>query len=68
MADLTCPECDAPLVFKDVKGKKFYGCTRFPNCKATFPVDEGGGPDLDKSAFPVRTIKRRIAQKGQIER
>lgn len=68
MADPTCPVCDAPLVLKDVKGKRFYGCTRFPNCKKTFPVDGEGGPDLDKSAFPVKTISRRTVQKSQIER
>lgn len=41
-----CPKCTAGTVLKR-KGKKgyFWGCSRYPECSATFS-DKGGKPDL----------------------
>ncbi|NOY82250.1 MAG: type I DNA topoisomerase [Kiritimatiellaeota bacterium] len=29
----TCPECSAPLVVRKARGRSFYGCSTFPNCR-----------------------------------
>lgn len=38
-----CPKCGAPMVLKTARkgnraGSKFWGCTRYPDCKATLSV------------------------------
>ncbi len=38
----TCPNCGAPMILRTVKkgphrGKQFYGCTNFPNCRGVLP-------------------------------
>ena len=33
-----CPTCSAPMVIKQGPYGRFYGCTRYPECKATEPV------------------------------
>ncbi len=35
MEDLHCPRCSAPMVLRDGKRGKFYGCSRFPQCRGT---------------------------------
>lgn len=44
---ITCPTCDKG-VLKSRKGKNgsFWGCNRYPDCKATYP-DKKGAPDLE---------------------
>jgi ssDNA-binding Zn-finger/Zn-ribbon topoisomerase 1 len=43
--DLICPECGAPMVLRNSKlYGKFYGCTRFPACKATHGAHADGTP------------------------
>lgn len=39
----TCPQCDAPMTRRMAHqgahaGSEFYGCTRFPQCKAIVPI------------------------------
>ena len=39
----SCPKCGAPMVLRTVKkgphqGKRFYGCTNFPNCRGILPL------------------------------
>jgi ssDNA-binding Zn-finger/Zn-ribbon topoisomerase 1 len=41
---LTCPECGAPLRLKDSRHGLFYGCTRFPQCKASHGAHADGTP------------------------
>ncbi len=31
----TCPSCGAKMVDRDSKRGRFWGCSNFPNCKAT---------------------------------
>lgn len=41
VANLDCPTCGALMVPRRKKGTKkdtFYGCTRFPECRATKPM------------------------------
>ncbi len=47
-----CPECGDTLaagimVIRENKktGKKFYGCSNFPSCKCTEPIDHSEYPD-----------------------
>jgi DNA topoisomerase-1 len=34
----TCPVCGAPMELKQSKYGRFYGCTNYPECKATEPI------------------------------
>lgn len=34
----SCPECGNPMVERDGKNGKFYGCSNYPQCKATRPI------------------------------
>jgi restriction system protein len=43
----TCPECNKPMTRRKAKtgknaGNPFWGCTAYPDCKATLPVDGDG--------------------------
>jgi len=40
--DETCPECGAPLVMKFGRYGEFLACSRYPDCRYTRDVDEGG--------------------------
>jgi len=50
MPEIRCPKCGASMVLRTAKrgpntGRKFYGCSRYPNCKETIPF-ESVIPDL----------------------
>jgi len=34
-SDIKCPECGSPMVLRNGRYGKFYGCSRFPYCKGT---------------------------------
>lgn len=38
LSEVRCPECGAPMVLKDGKFGRFYGCSAYPKCKATQPL------------------------------
>ncbi len=40
--DKTCPKCGAPLLIKLGRFGKFYGCSAFPKCKYTAPLEKPG--------------------------
>lgn len=49
--ELTCPEpdCGAPMVLRVTRrapwtGRKFYGCSRFPECRSTHGAHPDGTP------------------------
>ncbi len=42
--DLECPECGAPMELREGKYGKFYGCTRFPDCKGAHGAHPDGRP------------------------
>ncbi len=46
--DKTCPQCGAPMQIKQSKYGRFYGCSRYPDCKTTLPLKERTEPELDK--------------------
>ncbi len=41
---ITCPECSAPMVLRDSRYGKFYGCSRYPDCTATHGAHPNGRP------------------------
>lgn len=44
-----CPKCGKPLVLRKSLYGEFYGCSGFPKCKYTEPVDSGKSKDKDKN-------------------
>ena len=40
----TCNECGAPMVVKFSKTGQFLGCSKYPECKATRPMDGSARP------------------------
>jgi hypothetical protein len=40
MTDLLCPKCQSPLQKIWSKSKYFYGCSRYPECTFSAPVEE----------------------------
>lgn len=63
----SCPTCQQGILrSKNAKGKVFWGCSRFPDCKAAYS-DKKGKPDLEPpTACPVCTngILRKISSKN----
>ena len=39
-----CPACSSPMMIRKSKNGKYWGCSRFPECKSTLP-DLGGKPN-----------------------
>lgn len=39
-----CPECGAPMTLRSSKFGLFYGCSQYPNCKATHGAHPDGKP------------------------
>ena len=44
MPEVTCPRCGSSMVVRTARagrrsGRKFYGCSRYPQCKGTRPVE-----------------------------
>jgi DNA topoisomerase-1 len=38
--DLTCPDCNRPIILRLGRNGKFYGCSGYPDCKYTAPASE----------------------------
>ncbi len=36
-----CPNCGSPMELRDGKFGRFYGCSRYPECKTTLPISTG---------------------------
>ena len=51
-----CPKCNGALVKRKGKHGDFWGCTNFPDCRATFE-DDNGKPEFDKKNRSARLIK-----------
>ena len=81
MTEVRCPKCGSLMVLRTAKrgpnaGGKFYGCSRYPNCKATIPF-ESATPDseqvpekekqsLSETFFPRTLIARARFQNYQV--
>lgn len=51
-----CPKCNGVLVKRTGKHGTFWGCTNYPDCRATFE-DDGGKPDFTKKTRSARLIR-----------
>ncbi len=62
LAGEKCPECGSELVFKISRYGKFYGCSNFPKCKFTKPLENKLGikcPKCQKGDLVAKRTKRR---------
>jgi DNA topoisomerase-1 len=50
LSDIKCDKCDRPMAVLFNKRGKFLGCSGYPECKNTMPVD---GPREKKEAIPT---------------
>ncbi|HEU4752480.1 MAG TPA: DNA topoisomerase, partial [Armatimonadota bacterium] len=42
--DYACPDCGKPMLIRSSRFGKFLGCSGFPECKKTVPLNEDGTP------------------------
>ena len=55
----TCPTCGRPLEIRySFAGKRFVGCTGYPDCRQTYPLPQRG--KLEKDPEPCPTCKAPI--------
>jgi len=43
-SDYSCPDCGKTMLYRWSKYGRFLGCSDYPNCKTTMPVDDEGKP------------------------
>ncbi|MCG3134934.1 MAG: DNA topoisomerase 1 [Planctomycetes bacterium] len=58
-----CETCGKPMVVRFSAGRKFYGCSGYPECKAT----RGGEGDARKAAIPTEHVCEKCG-KGMVIR
>ncbi len=72
MREVRCPKCGSLMILRQVKrgintGEQFYGCSRYPKCNATVPLEyEDSNPleaekekkSLTRSSFPQNLFAR----------
>ncbi len=67
MPEVRCPKCGSLMILRSAKrgpnaGGKFYGCSRYPKCKATVPfkpVDTEPGGKWKVGNFKRGTLPNR---------
>jgi ATP-dependent DNA helicase RecQ len=50
--NIRCPKCGAPMILRTARrgpnaGGKFYGCSNYPRCKETLPIDPTDAPRVN---------------------
>jgi DNA topoisomerase-1 len=62
-----CPVCGKPMIIrKSRKGKRFVGCTGYPNCKNTYSLPQKGGIFVSsKACSKCKAPVVRIKSKGK---
>ncbi|HYK92701.1 MAG TPA: DNA topoisomerase I [Thermoplasmata archaeon] len=49
-----CPQCGSPLQIRySFAGKRFVGCSGYPNCRVTYPLPQRGKLDKDHPPCPI---------------
>ena len=49
-----CPNCGSPLHIRySFAGKRFVGCSGYPNCRVTYPLPQRGKLEKDQPPCPV---------------
>ena len=56
---LPCPDCNAPMVLRRGRYRRFYGCTRFPDCKGCHAAHKDGRPTGIPATADVRAARVR---------
>ena len=62
LTDKKCPKCGKPMVIRTSARGKFYGCSTYPKCRGTEPMELGIGcpqPDCEGELVERRTKRRR---------
>ncbi|MCI4335896.1 MAG: DNA topoisomerase I [Thermoplasmata archaeon] len=50
----TCPTCGSPLNIRySFAGKRFVGCSGYPNCRVTYPLPQRGKLEKDQPPCPI---------------
>ena len=44
-----CPKCGSMMILRHGKYGDFYGCSQYPSCRATEPVEAASPADIDKT-------------------
>lgn len=61
-----CPKCGAPMVLRIAqkgvnKGARFWGCSKFPKCRAIEQVEECRNNDVAKEAMEIEDVHKQLA-------
>jgi DNA topoisomerase-1 len=66
--DEKCPECGKPMAIKFGRTGRFLGCTGYPDCKATRPLNGEAGPRAEDTAHTCpecgKTLRRKEGKRG----
>ena len=50
----TCPKCGSPLSIRySFRGNRFVGCTKYPDCRQTYPLPQRGKLEKDQPPCPT---------------
>ncbi len=59
-----CPTCSAVMVQRKGKNGKFWGCSRYPECRTTVP-DKNGKPDFNARDGGAKKQRKQAQQVGK---
>ena len=62
-SDEKCHECGAPMVMKFGRTGRFLGCSRYPDCKATKPLDREASAPAQETDFKCPKCGKNLRQK-----
>ena len=65
LEDRRCPKCDSPLVLKSGRTGKFAGCSRYPECRHTEPLEKLRETDIACPVCGVGTLRERRSRRGK---
>ena len=66
-SEYTCPDCEAPMVYRFGKNGRFLSCSKYPKCKFASPCDRDGkmcAPQTTEHKCP-NCDKEMILRKGR---
>jgi len=58
--NVKCGECGAPMRLRDSRFGRFYGCTRYPDCKGTHGAHPDGAPMGVPADKPTKQMRRTV--------
>ena len=62
LSERTCEKCGAPMAEKFNKRGKFLGCSRYPECKNTMPME---GPRAKSESIPTDKVCEKCGAQGE---